>query len=161
MVSSPSEAEEAVAFMCYPPQGLRGVALFHRAAGFGQHFDEHFKESNEQLVTVVQIETPMAVNQIDAIAAVQGVDVLFVGPLDLSVNLGIPKQFDHPEFIEALHTVVNAAKRHGKAAGIMASSADHLETFINLGFTFLACGSDGGAVSCGLKKIADTFNQYR
>ena len=161
MVGSQSEAQGVAAAMRYPPQGVRGVATFHRAARFGQDFDEYFRQANQQLVTVVQIETAQAVSQVEAIAAVEGVDVLFVGPMDLSANLGVPKQFDHPDFLAALRTVVAAAKRYGKAAGILAASADQLERLVNDGFTFLACGSDGAAVTSGLQHIAEAFEKFR
>src|SRR5215207_9287350 len=101
-VSTAAEAKAAVAAMRYPPHGIRGVAKFNRAAGFGGDFEEYYLHAHERLVTVIQIETTEAVNKIDEIAAVDGADVLFVGPTDLSYNMGIRDQLESPQFTEVL-----------------------------------------------------------
>lgn len=150
-VSRAEEARAAVAGMRYPPRGQRGVARFNRAAGFGSSFAEYLAHAHEFLVTMPQIETIEGVEQADAIAAVDGVDVLFVGPLDLTTNLGISGQYEHPQFVAALIRVADAARRHGKAAGILALDPAHLAPWRALGYTVLALGSDGGAVNAGLR----------
>ena len=160
-VSTVSEAEQAVASMRYPPRGIRGVAKLNRGSAFGDDFDEYYARSHELLTTVVQIETEEAVNSIDAIAAIDGVDVLFIGPLDLSVNLGIPQEFDNLRFIEAKAAVAEAAKKAGKAAGILLLSPDQMEDTMKAGFTFVALGSDGGLIAGGMKNIAGSFEKYR
>jgi 4-hydroxy-2-oxoheptanedioate aldolase len=160
-VTSAREAEQAVAAMRYPPEGVRGVARFNRACGFGQEFDTYFKEANDNLLTVVQIETKSSVERAEEIAAVAGVDVLFIGPLDLSVNMGMVQDFEHPEFEQAMDRVAAACRRHGKAAGILLPKLDFLTPWIAKGFTFLVVGSDGGCVAGGLKSIADACRQYR
>ena len=160
-VNTAEEAARAVAAMQYPPQGVRGVAKFNRACGFTEDFEEYFQKANENLLTVVQIETAEAVANAEAIAAGDGVDVLFVGPLDLSVNLGIPSQFEHPEFVRSMQKVAAACAGAGKAAGTLASGPEQLEQLVDAGFTFIACGSDGGAVTAGLKNIAAAFNGLR
>jgi len=160
-VSSVEEAEKAVAAMRYPPRGMRGVAKLNRASGFGQDFDDYFAHSYEQLTTVVQIETAEAIDCIEEIAAVDGVDVLFIGPLDLSVNLGIPQQLDHPRFLEARSRVAEAARQAGKAAGILLLSADQLSSTVEAGFTFVALGSDGGLVATGMRQLAEAFAPHR
>jgi 4-hydroxy-2-oxoheptanedioate aldolase len=156
-VNTAEEARRAVAAMRYPPEGVRGAARFTRAAGFSQEFDRYFAEANANLLTILQIETPQAVEQVEEIAAVEGVDVLFVGPLDLSVGLGIPQQYDHPEFRAALRRVSDAAQRAGKAAGILLASADQIAPTVADGFTFLAVGSDGGMVAAGMKSLRSAF----
>ena len=93
---------------------------------------------------MTQIETPEAVENCEAIAAVEGVDVLFVGPTDLSYNMGIRDQLDHPQFIAALEKVSAAAKTHGKAAGILVHNPALVAKCRELGYTFVALGSDGG-----------------
>ena len=160
-VSSVSEAEQAVASMRYPPHGFRGVAKLNRGSGFGVDFDEYFTKSHELLTTVVQIETSDAVDCIDDIAAVDGVDVLFIGPLDLSVNLGVPQQFDSPTFLEAKQRVSDAARKAGKAAGILLLNPAQLEDTVKAGFTFVALGSDGGLVAAGMQQNAAAFDPYR
>ncbi len=149
-VSTAAEAKAAVQSMRYPPRGLRGVAKFNRGAGFGGDFEEYYTHAHEWLLTVVQIETPEAVNNIDEIAAVDGADVMFVGPTDLSYNMGIRDQLDHPDFRAALKKVSDAAKKHGKAAGILVHNAALVPICRELGYTFVALGSDGGAVRTGL-----------
>src|SRR3954452_17101747 len=98
-VSTPAEAEAAVAAMRYPPRGIRGVAKMTRSTGFGFDFDEYFAHAHEWLVTVLQLETRQAVEHASAIARIDGVDVLFVGPMDLTTSLGIPGEYEHPEAV--------------------------------------------------------------
>ena len=160
-VTSAEEALQAAKAMRYPPAGIRGVARFNRACGFGQNFDTYFKQANDNLLTVVQIETKEAVDRAAQIAAVDGVDVLFIGPLDLSVNLDMTGKFDHPKFLQAMDKVAAACRKNGKAAGILVPKLDFLESWIAKGFTFLVVGSDGGCVAGGLKSIADTCLQFK
>jgi len=149
-VSTPAEARAAVLAMRYPPHGIRGVAKFNRGAGFGGDFEEYYAHAHERLVTVIQIETIEAVNKIDEIAAVDGADVLFVGPTDLSYNMGIPDQLESAQFTDVLKKVSEAARKHGKAAGILVHNAALVPKMRELGYTFTALGSDGGAVRAGL-----------
>lgn len=160
-VTSAQEAKLAAEAMRYPPEGIRGVARFNRACGFGQNFDEYFKQANENLLTAVQIETMESVAHAEEIAAVKGVDVLFIGPLDLSVNMNRVSQFEHPEFLEAMDKVAAACKRNGKAAGILVPKLDYLESWIAKGFTFFVVGSDGGCVAGGLKTIFETCKKFK
>ena len=160
-VTSAREAEQASAAMRYPPEGIRGVARFNRACGFGQDFDTYFKQANDHLLTVVQIETKESVERAEEIAAVTGVDVLFVGPLDLSVNMNMAQNFEHPEFEQAMDRVAAACRQHGKVAGILLPKLDFLASWIAKGFTFLVVGSDGGCVAGGLKSIATACSQYK
>ncbi len=119
-VSTAAEAALAVSSMKYPPTGHRGVASTTIATGLGLQTDEYHRTA-DKVLTIVQIETRDAVQNADAIAATDGVDVLFVGPLDLSFNLGCPKQFEHPDMRTAKDQVVNACQTHGKTAGILCS----------------------------------------
>jgi len=159
-VNTAEEAKQAAEAMRYPPEGVRGVAKFNRACGFGSDFDEYFPNANNHLLTVVQIETEAAVKNADEIAAVQGVDVLFIGPLDLSVNLRIAQQYDHQVFVEAMDSVAAACKHHKKAAGILVPNLDYLPLWIEKGFTFFVVGSDGGCVAKGLQNIYSTCSAF-
>ena len=151
-VNNADEARNAVSAVRYPPHGARGVSKFNRAAGFGLGFDSYYKHSHERLVTMAQIETPESIERLDEIAAVDGVDVLFVGPLDLTTNLGIQGEFEHPLFVDARQKVVAAAKHAGKAAGILATAANQIPVLRAEGYTVVAFGSDGGAVATGLSQ---------
>lgn len=160
-VTDAAEARRAAESMRYPPAGIRGVAKFTRACGFGQDFAGYFAEANRNLLTVVQLETTRSVQNASEIAAVDGVDVLFIGPLDLSVSMGMADTYEHPDFLDALDRVGKACKAHGKAAGILVPKLDYLESWISRGFTFLVVGSDGGCVAAGLKGIASTCSRFK
>ena len=87
--------------------------------------------------------------------------MLFIGPLDLSVNLGVPQQFDSPTFLDAKQRVSDAARKAGKAAGILLLNPDQLAPTVEAGFTFVALGSDGGLVASGMQQNAAAFDPYR
>lgn len=159
-VSSVEEAKQVVASMQYPPRGVRGVAKLNRGSGFGLEFDEYFSHAHELLTTVVQIETLDGLKTVENIAAIDGVDVLFIGPLDLSVNLGIPQQFDHPDFIAAKKRIVKAAVDNGKAAGLLLLNETQVGPAVEEGFTFIALGSDGGLVAAGMRNLSAAFDPH-
>jgi 2-keto-3-deoxy-L-rhamnonate aldolase RhmA len=144
--------------MKYPPHGSRGVAGIIRATDYGRNWKDYFQTANENTLVVVQIETEQAVDAAADIAAVEGVDVLFVGPLDLSVNLGCPGDFSQPHFIDALKRVIVACQTHGKACGIL-SRPEFVQQHLQLGFNFFALGSDSGAVFSGMKTTLDQIRQ--
>lgn len=160
-ISSVEEAHRAVSGMRYPPAGIRGVASMTRASNFGTGFHEYFATANAELLTVVQIETKEAVEHADEIAAVDGADVLFVGPTDLSVSLGVVRQFNHPLVQTAFVRVVDACRRSRKAAGILVSNEEELAQVRALGFTFVAIGSDGAVVVRGMKELAAALSRVR
>ncbi|MCC6589147.1 MAG: 2-dehydro-3-deoxyglucarate aldolase [Bryobacterales bacterium] len=152
-VDTPEMAKQAVAAMRYPPTGVRGVAMMNRACGFGTTFNEYVKTSSQTLLGIMQIESPEAVENAEAIAEVDGVDVLFVGPLDLSHSLGITGQFDHPKFIEAVRKVARAAEHTGKMSGILMPKPEFFATCFGMGFRFLPCNSDGGMLNAAARNL--------
>jgi 2-dehydro-3-deoxyglucarate aldolase/4-hydroxy-2-oxoheptanedioate aldolase len=103
------------------------------------------------IVGIVQIESPGALREVDAIAAIDGVDVLFVGPADLSHSLCIPGQFSNPTYLAALDAVVAACRRHGKAAGILLYDSPSFGPHLARGFRFLGVGSEGLFIAEGAK----------
>lgn len=155
-VRNAEEATRAVAAMRYPPDGMRGVARFVRAAAFARDFDRYLSEVAPRLLTVVQIETADAVAGAREIAAVDGVDVLFVGPLDLSFNFGLPQRYDAPQFVEALRTVAAACREAGKIAGALVPGLPFLPSFLAHGYRFLAIGSDGGLLSAAMHALLES-----
>ena len=160
-IKNAEDAANAVAAMRYPPQGIRGVAGTPRATSYGLNAAEYLRDANKNLLTAIQIERLEALDNIDAIAAIDGVDVLFIGPMDLSVSLGHPGQWNHPKQREAYQKVADAAKNSGKAAGILLAGADQLDdmaAIVEMGFTFIASGSDGALVVQGFKAIAAALN---
>jgi 2-keto-3-deoxy-L-rhamnonate aldolase RhmA len=146
-IQSAEEALAAVRMMYYPPKGVRGLAKMVRATGFGKNLNEYMANLESHLVGVIQIETINAVNQIDAIAALENVDVLFVGPSDLSLAMGIFNQFNHPGYREVVSKVALAAQKNGKAAGVLLQDVSEYEMYYELGFRFIACGADASFVA--------------
>ena len=151
-VDSAPEASRAVAGLRYPPQGVRGVAAANRACDFGTTYREYMEAAASTLLGVVQIESETALASVDAIAAVDGADVLFVGPMDLTQSLGILAQFDHPRYLEALETVSTAARSHGKSLGVLMARPEDFDRYHALGFRFIACGSDGTLLNAGARR---------
>jgi 2-keto-3-deoxy-L-rhamnonate aldolase RhmA len=141
LVSNAEQARAAVAAAKYPPEGIRGVAGT-RVNRFGTDLADYFAQWNSQVLVMVQVETIEALENVDAIAATPGVDVLFIGPNDLSASMGLFRQFDHPEYLQAVDRVLKAAARHSVAAGYMAGSAEETLQRIDQGFRFVAGGSD-------------------
>lgn len=143
------EVRTAVANLRYPPDGIRGVALSTRGAGLGSMAHGDVRAKNQTLPLLVQIENPSAVADAAEIAAIDGVDVLFVGPTDLTHSLGIPGEFSNATYLEALERVVSGARSSGKEAGILLRRIDDLERHADLGFRFIGVGSDSAHVADG------------
>lgn len=152
MVNSAEEAKKAVSACKYPPEGVRGFA-FVRANDWGDSFDTYVKSANSKTIVIVMVETKEAVENIDEILSVEGVDGVFIGPYDLSGSYGIPGQTDHKLVKDAMQTVLLACKRHKKAAGqhIVTPTKENVSEAVLSGFTFLALGMDTVFVSDGAK----------
>jgi 4-hydroxy-2-oxoheptanedioate aldolase len=136
------QVREAVTFLRYPPDGIRGVALLTRGARLGAAGHADVAGLNSEIVGIVQLETPSALDAADEIAAIDGVDVLFVGPADLSHSLGVPGQFDNATYLAGLERVVAACRAHGKAAGILLYDPASFGPHLAMGFTFVGVGAD-------------------
>lgn len=117
LVRTREEAELLVRAVKYPPQGERGVG-FCRANQYGLNLQAEFDRANEANLVAVQIEHIQAVDNIDAILSVPGVDAVFIGPYDLTASMGITAQFTHPSYLEAKNRILAACQRHGIAPGI-------------------------------------------
>ena len=145
------QVREAVTFLRYPPSGQRGVALLTRGARFGTVNHAGVAALNDDIVGIVQIESPSALAAVDELAAIDGVDVLFVGPADLSHSLGVPGQFSTDVYGSALRKVVEACRAHGKAAGILLYDHASFKPHLDLGYTFVGLGADVSFVNEGAK----------
>ncbi len=161
MINNAEDAKRLVQSMRYPPEGIRGVTPFTRPADFGRDFPDYFASANDDLLCVVQIETAEAVENAEAIAAVDGVDVLFIGPLDLSVGLGIMKQFDNPVFRAAVDKIVSACRKAGKVPGLVLLDVEVPEEAIADGFTFIARASDGSVLAAALSELVEPFAKHK
>jgi 2-dehydro-3-deoxyglucarate aldolase len=145
MVNTKVDAELAVSMTKYPPMGTRGVGLA-RAQGYGVEFDDYVQRANKDSLVIVQIEHIDAVNNIEEILSVPGIDGTFIGPYDLSMSLGIPGQLSHPKVVEAKEKVLQAVLRKGLAAGIHfvqpSTALSDCEAAVKAGYTFIAMGTD-------------------
>jgi 4-hydroxy-2-oxoheptanedioate aldolase len=152
-VNSAEEAEEIVRAAKYYPEGFRGVGLGRGADyGIGLDLGEYFRRSNDNLLIAVQCENAAGVPHLDAIAAVPGVDVIFVGPFDLSQSLGIPGRINAPEVNEIIKTVLDSCGRHGKYAGIFTFSIAEAKQYAAMGFRYIIAGSDLNYLGEGCRK---------
>ena len=145
MVKDATEAASIVRWMKYPPEGARGVALGIAHDNFSAGATpvaQRLKQANEQTTSFVLIETREGVENADAIAATPGVDCIWVGHFDLSASLGIPGEFNHPDYRAALNLIVQAAKRHGKSLGRLVSSVEEGHNDLQQGFDFCCYGTD-------------------
>jgi 2-dehydro-3-deoxyglucarate aldolase/4-hydroxy-2-oxoheptanedioate aldolase len=160
-IESAADARDAVSFMRYPPDGVRGVAIQNRAADYGRLPMTALVDLDDTLTGVIQVETLGALRELDAIAAVDGVDVLFVGPGDLSYALGVPGDLAAAVFQEAIADVLAACQRHGIAAGILVRTPDDAMRYFRLGYSFLAVGSDSALVAAGADAIVSSVREAR
>lgn len=160
-VNNVQEAKEVVSALHYPPKGSRGVAKMVRATGFGQNFNAYKEEAGDNIVGIIQIETLEVLDHLDDIASLDGVDVLFIGPADLSMAMGIFGQFDHPRFREAISATVNAAKKAGKASGILLFNPDDYPIYRQMGISLIACGADATFVADGARKMVQKLDGLR
>jgi 2-keto-3-deoxy-L-rhamnonate aldolase RhmA len=149
-VNSGAAAEAWAAALHYAPAGMRGVALSHRGARFGTDPDA-IHNARRTTLGIAQIESPQAVEEVERIAAVEGVDVVFVGPSDLTFAMGRFRAFDDPEYRAAVERVVTAARDAGKTAGIFLNSPDGVPQAVADGFRMIGIGSDAGLMMLGAR----------
>jgi 4-hydroxy-2-oxoheptanedioate aldolase len=140
-LNSADKVAAAMRHLRYPPDGDRGVATYNRACRFGLD-PAALTRSNDEVLGVVQIESAAAIVEVDKIAALDGVDVLFVGPRDLSHDLGVPGDLTAPSYLAALDIVRRAARHHAKACGLLVNDGAAAAARIAEGWTFVAIGSD-------------------
>jgi 2-dehydro-3-deoxyglucarate aldolase/4-hydroxy-2-oxoheptanedioate aldolase len=162
MVESLEQATAIAAASCYPPEGRRGAAfgIAHDGYAPGPVLDKMLA-ANAERIMIAQVETSAGVKNAREIAAVPGIDILWVGQFDLTVSLGIPGQFDHPEFLAAVATVADAANGAGKVCGAMALSVDDAKAWVSRGYTMIAYSGDlwiyQQALAGSLKALKDAL----
>ena len=151
-VQSVEEAKAAVAATRYPPHGIRGVSVAARASRYGR-VPGYLTKANDEICTLVQVETRQSLDAIEAIAKVEGVDGVFIGPSDLAASLGHLGNPQHAEVQTAMKDAVDRLARIGVPAGILTGNEDEARRYIEWGYLFVAVGSDVGL----LAKSADTL----
>jgi len=140
-VNSARYAERVVQLSKYSPAGSRGIGI-GRAHRYGLKLQEHIKNANDQVAVIIQAEHIDAVENIESIVAVPGIDAVFVGPNDLSASLGKPGQVDDPEVVQAIDRVTQTCLGAGMRLGIFGLSANAVESYIQQGYTLIVAGVD-------------------
>jgi 4-hydroxy-2-oxoheptanedioate aldolase len=155
-VQSVAEARSAVAAMRYPPDGIRGVAGVTRATGFGR-IPNYAKRAHEELCLLVQIETQDALDRLEEIAAVDGVDGVFIGPADLAASLGHAGELGHPKVKATVEDAIRRIRACGKPAGILTPDNAFAARCMELGTTFTAVGVDAAMIARATEALAKQF----
>jgi len=153
-VNSADEARHVVACCKYPPRGIRGVGLA-RAQGYGRDFAEYMESANDRIAVIVQAEHIDAVNNIDDIVKVDGIDAVFIGPYDLSASMGRMGEVDHPEVVEAIDRVGRACQQNNIALGYFGVSAESVEAYIDKGYKLICAGVDAAFVTQGAEQVLE------
>ena len=159
-VNSTEKAQAVADAARYCPMGSRGVATTRAADyGFMQPMSDYFKLANERNLVIVQCENVKAVPHLDAICAIPGVDVVFLGPYDLSSSMGQIGKVDYASIQATADAVLEATKEHGKQAGVFTKNVDEALFYEKLGFRFIVVGTDIGCMTGGMKNIAGRLKE--
>ena len=157
MVCSADQARAAVAACKYPPDGIRGIGA-GRASHYGSQFTQYLAQANDNILVAVQIEHIDALDNLDDIAAVPGVDCLFIGPMDLSASMGITGQIDHPDMTKAIARIVDAGKSKHVPLGMWCKDEAHASEVIAKGVQFVANTSDASLLASAAKASLKRIN---
>jgi 2-keto-3-deoxy-L-rhamnonate aldolase RhmA len=157
-VNSADEARHVVACCKYPPRGIRGVGLA-RAQGYGRNFSDYVATANVSTAVIIQAEHIDAVDNIDAIVEVDGIDAVFIGPYDLSASMGLIGQIDHPQVIAAIDRVGRACQRQDIALGYFGTTAESVQAYIDKGYHLICAGVDAGFVTSGAEQVVQTLRK--
>jgi 2-dehydro-3-deoxyglucarate aldolase/4-hydroxy-2-oxoheptanedioate aldolase len=160
-VRSARQTEQIVQWAKFHPRGLRGINNSGVDGGYGTiPFADYLRKANADSFIAIQIEHVDALEEVDAIAAVKDVDVLFVGPADLSQSMGLPGEWNHPKLWNALERVAQAAKNHGIHWAILPPDPDYARRCVELGCRMLSLGLDVWAVQKGLKAFQQEYAEF-
>ena len=147
-VNTADEARRIVEWCRYPPQGVRGVGLA-RAQGYGLDFASYVESANERVAVIIQAEHIEAVDNIEEIANVEGIDAVFIGPYDLSASMNKMGEIDHPEVVAAIDKVTRACQQNNIALGYFGVTAESVQPYIDQGYRLICAGVDGGFITQG------------
>ena len=141
---TPEQARALVEYSKYLPMGKRGVSLLRPHTGFEkvESAAQYMEENNDQTLLMAQIESPLGVKNVEAILDIEGIDAAFIGPNDLSQNMGIYGQYTHPEFVAALDHIIETAREKAKFSGIHLMSASAMKPWVDKGMTLNCCAND-------------------
>jgi 4-hydroxy-2-oxoheptanedioate aldolase len=155
-VSTPEEAAAAVSYIRYPPAGVRGVAGTTRASRFGRVKD-YAKRAHEEICLLVQLETQRALDNLEAICAVEGIDGVFIGPADLHASLGHTGEIANPEVKPLIDEAIRRIRKCGRAPGILTPNEADARHWLGCGALFVAVGADVGILARGAESLAAKF----
>jgi 2-keto-3-deoxy-L-rhamnonate aldolase RhmA len=155
-VQTADDARRAVAATRYPPEGVRGVSGLTRATRFGR-VEGYFRRASEELCLIVQVETQAALDELESIAGVDGVDGVFIGPADLAASLGYPGEPNNPAVQAAVVDAIRRIRACNKPAGILSPDTAFAQRCIEIGTTFTAVAIDIGILARGAEKLAQQF----
>jgi 4-hydroxy-2-oxoheptanedioate aldolase len=155
-VQTAAEAQQAVAYTRYPPLGVRGVGGTTRATRFGRVSD-YFRKASEEICVLVQVETRLGLDNLDAIAVVDGVDGVFIGPSDLAAGLGHLGDMNHPEVRTAIDYAIKRVRELGKAPGFLTADEALARHCLDIGALFVAVGIDLTLLARETEKLAARF----
>jgi 4-hydroxy-2-oxoheptanedioate aldolase len=158
MVESVEQARLLVSAMRYPPAGIRGVGAALARASQWNRVTNYLHESNDQMCLLVQVETRLGLENLDAIAAVEGVDGVFIGPSDLSAALGHLGKPGHADVQQAIEDAIRRIRSAGRAAGILSTDEALTRHYLSLGCSFVAVGLDGNLL---MRATQDLARKYR
>src|SRR5580658_208061 len=158
MVESAEQAQQLVAAMRYPPAGIRGGGAALARASQWNRVTNYLHEANDQMCLLVQVETRLGLENLDAIAAVDGVDGVFIGPSDLSAALGHLGKPGSPDVQQAIEGAIGRIRASGRAAGILATEESQARRYLSLGCTFVAVGLDATLLSRATQELARKFS---
>lgn len=161
MVNNSKELEKIIDNFKYPPIGNRSFGV-NRAQGYGFDFDNYVNNWNDNSSLIIQIESKMAVDNIDSLLKYKEVDGVMIGPYDISGSYGVPGQINHAKVIEASKKVILACEKHGKSCGtqIADPNKDNVSSFFDMGYTFLILGSDLFVLWKWSEKINTLINSF-
>ncbi len=157
MIDTAEQARRMVAATRYPPQGIRGVGSALARASRWNAVPDYLHRANDEICLLVQAETKMALDNLDAILEVDGVDGVFIGPADLSASLGHLGNPGHPDVVQAIEGAITRIVAAGKAAGILSADEKLSRRYLELGVTFVAVGVDTTLLARGARALAQSF----
>ena len=157
MVDSAADAEAAVRAMHYPPHGVRGVGSALARSARWNRIPDYLDRAADLVTLVVQIESAAAVEEARQIAAVDGIDGIFIGPSDLAASMGLIGRQDHPDVVAAVKTVIGRVKAAGKFVGVNAFAADRARDYVAAGADFVNVGADVALLARATEALADAW----
>jgi 2-dehydro-3-deoxyglucarate aldolase/4-hydroxy-2-oxoheptanedioate aldolase len=160
-VQSADQTEEIVHWAKFHPRGIRGINNTGYDGRYGMMpMDEYLRRANAHTFIAIQIENTRALAEVEKIAAVPDVDILFIGPADLSQSMGLPAQWNHPDLWKAIERVALAARAHGTHWAILPPDAAYARRCVDLGYRMLSIGIDIWAIQRGLRAFQTEYAEF-